>query len=174
MLSKIIDGQTIRIDNHHRGTIIDSLTGVHIHKVMNKDKHHGAELLIPIDDKEEIEFRRLRGGIDVEKRIRKEIRKAFCDKEIRENFIKSYYKSLDDMMTYAKIEDKEQRLSIARNSAMRIANYFGVKGSVKSYFFEEANSYFSFSTELGTLHVAQRPADGSVFVGTDLDIIKGI
>ncbi len=172
MLSKLIDGQTIRIDNHHRGTIIDSLKGVHIHKVMNKDKYRGAEVLIPIGDDSEIEFRKIKGGMDVEKRIRKEIRKAFSDKQIREQFINTYYKSLEEMMTYAKIEDPEERLTIARNSAIRIAELFGAKTSVKESFIKAAYSHFSFPFGNNVLHVIQRPSTQSVTIGTDLDYIK--
>ena len=60
MLSKIIDGQTIRIDNHYRGVELDSLKGVHIHKVMNSDKYRGAEILIPVGEDEDILFRKIK------------------------------------------------------------------------------------------------------------------
>lgn len=174
MLSKLIDGQTIRIDNHHRNSILDSLHGVHIHKVMNHDKYRGAEILVPIgtDDKDDIEFRKIKGGMDVEKRLKKEIRRAFSNKAIREKFIKSFYKSLDDIMKYAQIEDIQERQSIAKSSALRIAEMFGTKLEVKQSFMEEANSFYQLTSDESVFYLAQTPKTNSVIVGTDLDIIR--
>ena len=174
MLSKLIDGQTIRIDNHHRGSILNSLQGVHIHKIMNNDKFRGAEMLIPIgtDDKDDIDFRKLKGGMDVEKRLKNEIRKAFCDKAIRKKFIRSFYSSLDDMMRYMKVEDVQERHSIAKGSALRIAELFEVKPKVKESFIEEVNSFYKFTTDESDFYVVQYPKSNSIIVGTDLEIIR--
>lgn len=173
MLSKIIDGQTIRIDNHYRGVELDSLKGVHIHKVMNSDKYRGAEILIPVGEDEDILFRKIKGGLDVEKRIRREIRKAFNTKHVRHDFIFSYFKSLNDMMSYVKIENEKEKYEIALKSALRIAEFFGVKPQVVDCIFEDANSFFKMSSaNIEKFYVAQYPQIKSIAVGRELKDIK--
>lgn len=57
-LYPLINGQTIRIDNHRYDT---EFKGLHIHKIMNNNHYNGAEFLIPIDTNYKLTFRKLRG-----------------------------------------------------------------------------------------------------------------
>ena len=58
-LSSLIDGQTIKIDNHNIGTLYEWSKAIHLHKRMNSDKYRGAEVIIPIAEDGELDFESL-------------------------------------------------------------------------------------------------------------------
>ena len=62
-LSKLIDNQTISIDNHHAGmTIRADDKGLHIHKTINGQSTRGKiEIRIPLNGNEKINFQILKG-----------------------------------------------------------------------------------------------------------------
>ena len=69
-LRNLIDGQTIKIDNHNRGGEFEWGKGVHMHKRMNKDKYSGAEVLIYLDEDKDLEFSSIIGGAEFQNRIK--------------------------------------------------------------------------------------------------------
>ncbi|GAA6255123.1 hypothetical protein F070042J6_09750 [Bacteroides sp. f07] len=141
-VKQLIDGQVIKIDNHCRGCEFKWGEGVHLHKRMNKDKFSKAEVLIPIADNEresELEFRNLQGIKSSQ--IKNEIVKAFKNKAIRRDFILSFYKALDEILSNEGF-DKEKKIEIAKKSAKHIAKLFGLNPKVKDYFCEEADKYY--------------------------------
>ena len=102
---QLINGQTLQLDNHNRGSELIYGRGLHLHKRMNKGVMGSAEVIVPLFEDGEIEFRSLRGNDKIKARIRNEIKKAFKDKHIRINFVKSFYKSMDIILSNSKIED---------------------------------------------------------------------
>lgn len=141
-IKKLIEGQTIGIDNHHRGGIFEWGKGVHLHKRMNNNKYDGAEVLIPIAEDGELEFRKIKGpSKEIEAQMRNEIEKAFKKPSVKRSFINSFYKSLDDILKNEgrSIEDK---IEILKTSASRIAKYFGLKPVIKDYFGEVADKFY--------------------------------
>ena len=61
-LSSLIDGQTIKIDNHNIGTLYQWDEAIHLHKRMNSDKYRGAEVIIPIAIDGKLEFNKSRAS----------------------------------------------------------------------------------------------------------------
>lgn len=97
-MRRLIEGQTIRIDNHDSGggrqaTWDDSL---HIHKIMNTDRYNGVEVLIPLNENREISFRKVKGKSSlIEAQLRNEIKRAFKDVQKRKQFATYIFKSID-------------------------------------------------------------------------------
>ena len=88
-LSKLIDNQTISIDNHHAGmTIRADDKGLHIHKTINGQSKKGKiEIRIPLNGNEEIDFSNFRGNKFLTSKLRKEIIEALEDKARVQNFV---------------------------------------------------------------------------------------
>ena len=61
MLRQLINGQTIKIDNHNCGKEVIWDRSIHFHKRMNSKKYRGAEVIIPIAEDGELEFRKIEG-----------------------------------------------------------------------------------------------------------------
>lgn len=142
-LKQLIDGQTILIDNHCRGYEFEWGKGVHLHKRMDRDKFSGAEVLVPLyeDAKDlQLDFRHLRG--ENQTKIKNEIKDAFKDKGIRNRFIHSFYKALDEILKKERIGRIEKRIDIAKKAANHIAELFGLKTKIKDSLKEEADKYY--------------------------------
>ena len=57
-MKELINGQTIDFDIHKAGDGSEiSIDGLHMHKRMNNKRYKGVDVLFPLDDKEDIEFR---------------------------------------------------------------------------------------------------------------------
>lgn len=169
-LKKLIDGQTITIDNHCRGAEFKWGKGVHLHKRMNRDKYSGAEVLIPIYDREEekheLEFRKLKG--ENASQIKNEIESAFKDKGIRNRFIRSFFQALDEILE-KEVLDEKQKIEVAKKAAIQIAALFGLKTKIKNYLKKEADRYYlKFSREEGVdFHVGVDLKEQNFIVGED-------
>ena len=176
-LRKLIDGQTITIDNHNSGTEIVWGTGIHLHKRMNKDKYAGAEVLIYIGEDKDIEFRSIVGGDDEKKRLQNEISKAFKNVTIRSQFIKSFYTSLRNILDASCIEDTNERYKLAEQASKRIVRLFGLKEKVSAHFTEGLNEFFVFSQgkNCDDVIVALNTDENSITIGRDMDnVIKAL
>lgn len=174
-IRNLIDGQTIKIDNHNRGEKIEWGTGIHLHKRMNMDRYAGAEVIIYIDNDKDLEFRSITGGVDEKIRLRNEIRKAFKNVTIRKHFIESFYKSLQNILDASCIKDANERYKLAEQAAKRIIRLFELKDSAVQWFEDGANEFFSFSqgTDSDYAIVALNADENSITVGCDMDhIIK--
>lgn len=176
-LRKLIDGQTIKIDNHNSGTEIVWGTGIHLHKRMNKDKYAGAEVLIYIGEDKDIEFRSIVGGDDEKKRLQNEISKAFKNVTIRSQFIKSFYTSLQDILDASCIRDADERYKLAEQAAKRIVRILGLKEKVAEWFVDGVNEYFLFSQGESSDNaiVVLNAYEKSITIGRDMDnVIKAL
>lgn len=172
-VKQLIDGQVIKIDNHCRGHEFKWGEGVHLHKRMNKDKFSRAEVLIPIADggESELEFRNLQGIKSSQ--IKNEIVKAFKNKAIRRNFILSFYKALDGILSNEGF-DKEGKIEIAKKSAEHIAKLFGLNPEIKDYFCEEADKYYVQFSRSGNVdfHVLVDIKNKDFVIGESLSDIR--
>ena len=84
-LSNLINGQTIEVDNHNRGNVYKWDRTIHLHKRMNSDKFRGMQVIIPIADDGDLEFRKVKGHDD-DIHIKNEIANAFSNTYIRNKF----------------------------------------------------------------------------------------
>lgn len=148
-LRNLIDGQTIKIDNHNRGGEFEWGKGVHMHKRMNKDKYSGAEVLIYLDEDKDLEFSSIRGGAEVQNRIKNEIRRAFKKASVRTKFIRSFYKSLQNVLDASNINDSNERNKLVEQAALRIIRLFSLNDEIQEHFIKEANDIFLFSQDEG-------------------------
>lgn len=172
-IRNLIDGQTIKIDNHNRGEKIEWGTGIHLHKRMNMDRYAGAEVIIYIDNDKDLEFRSITGGVDEKIRLRNEISRAFKNKTIRKQFINSFYKSLQNILDANHIMNSEEKYCVTKQAAMRIIRLFGLKDEAVDWFEDGANEIFSFSqgTDSDYAIVALNVDENSITVGCDMDYI---
>jgi len=167
-IKKLIDGQTIEIDDHNRGCAIEWGKGIHLHKRINSDKYNGAEVLIYINDDKDLEFRRLQGKTsDIERRITNEIKDAFKNPSIRRDFINSFYKSLDEMLKNNGYDIKK-RYEIAEAAATRIARYFDLNPKIIRSFGDLADDFY---IQFEKVIVKENVKNRSVTVGKDLENI---
>ena len=128
-LSSLIDGQTIKIDNHNIGTLYEWSKAIHLHKRMNSDKYRGAEVIIPLAEDGELDFRGLDGRRMADLHIKNEIRKAFSKTTIRIRFVTTLLNSLSKLFNNSKIS-KDEWYRLFEEVASRIVRYFDIKNKV--------------------------------------------
>ena len=121
-IQALINGQTIRIDNHKRGdgAPIKFKSGIHVHKKMNKYRYAGAEIEIPLASDSEMTIT-MKGNQKQQYRLKTEIQNAFKNREKRRAFVKDVINSLDRLCTY---KDEVERLQSFLTSANNIARHF--------------------------------------------------
>lgn len=131
-IQPILHNQTIRIDNHHRGTgqennWNDTSSDIHLHKELN-DKKYSYDIRVPLNQDKEVTIRRKikdnRGKMElmnkIPKSIQKEIRDFFStDSRNRRNFFKDVY---DELENYKWERTEENENEIVR----KISNMFGL------------------------------------------------
>ena len=171
---QLINGQTIQLDNHNRGGELIYGRGLHLHKRMNKGILGSAEVIVPLFEDGEIEFRSLRGHEKIKARLRNEIRKAFKDKHIRMNFVKSFYKSMDIILSNSKIEDINTKINNLKKASLRMASCFGLTPKIVNHIMEEADTFYAeFVTEDGfNGYIKSDVQNETITIGTDLEEIK--
>ena len=109
-LSSLINGQTIEIDNHNRGTEYKWDEAIHIHKRMNSKQYRGIEVLIPLAQKGRLDFRGASEKKEIE--LKNEIRKAFSNHTIR-NFKEKH--SLIRLSAKEKVKYKLRKIKMKTN-----------------------------------------------------------
>lgn len=173
-LRQLIDGQTIEIDNHNRGTTFKCGKGIHLHKRMDSDKYSGAEVLIPIYDDDELYFRNITGNEDKEaKRIIKEIRDAFKDPYTKTQFIKSFYKSLNEILKKDGYSIDE-RIELAKKAAIRLAKHFALKPQIIDYFGDVGDKFYLEIRDSNNskMYILENPNNHSFIIGKELQYIN--
>lgn len=167
-LSSLIDGQTIKIDNHNIGTLYQWDEAIHLHKRMNSDKYRGAEVIIPIAIDGKLEFKGIDGRSRDDLHIKNEIKKAFSNPTIRTRFVKSLINNLSDLFSSSKIS-KEEWYELFVTVAERIAVYFGLKTKVKEQIGIDILR-FSRENKLDFFIKANRK-EKTIILGTDITLI---
>lgn len=171
MLRQLINGQTIKIDNHNCGKEVIWDRSIHFHKRMNSKKYRGAEVIIPIAEDGELEFRKIKGDEEAQRNIVNEISKAFGNETIRSNFVKSFYKSLDEILKSNKVDNPKE---VIFQAADRLIKYFGVKPKFAKEFRASLGKYFiTYSGEDGSdTVILSDPEDCSFIIGKDIDYVE--
>lgn len=165
-LSSLINGQTLKIDNHNRGTNYEWDEAIHIHKRMNSKKYRGIEVLVPLAHDSKLEFRGVNGNKDIE--LMNEIEKAFSNPTIRPKFVRTLIKSLSNLFGNSKIS-KDEWYGLFEEVAGRIVRYFGVKDKVGERI---NNDIIKFSKEKGiNVYIKADKDSESVLLGTDMSLV---
>lgn len=129
-MRQLIKGQTIRFDAHQRGDGQPTgwKNGVHLHKVMNNNRYNRAEVLIPIDNDGDIEFRNVKGETrPIKRSIIKEISNTLNkNPQKRREFIGMLFREIDRYSEAMSIEERKQNL---KEGANRIAKHFKLNDS---------------------------------------------
>lgn len=166
-LSSLVDGQTIKIDNHNTGTSFQWDEAIHLHKRMNSKKYRGIEVLIPLARDGKLEFRGANGKKDLE--LMNEIEKAFSNPTIRVRFVKTLMKSLSDLFYSSKIS-KNEWYELFVIVASRIAAFFGLKTKIKE---KMDNDIISFSRDKGIdIYIKADKEEKAIILGTDTTFIN--
>lgn len=166
-LSSLIDGQTIKIDNHNTGTLYQWDEAIHLHKRMNSKKYRGIEVLIPLAQNGKLDFRGASEKKDIE--LMNEIKKAFSNHTIRTRFVKTLINSLSDLFNSSKIS-KGEWYELFVIVASRIAAYFGLKTKIKEII---GNDIVRFSREKGLdIYIKADKEEKSIILGTDFTFIN--
>ena len=163
---QLINGQTVQLDNHNRGSELIYGRGLHLHKRMNKGVMGSAEVIVPLFEDGEIEFRSLRGHETIKARLRNEIRKAFKDKRIRMNFV--------IRLSNSRIEDINTKIDNLKKASLRMASCFGLTPKIVNYIMEEADTFYAeFVTEDGfNGYIKSDVQNETITIGTDIEEIK--
>ena len=166
-LSSLIDGQTIKIDNHNTGTLYQWDEAIHLHKRMNTKKYRGIEALIPLAQDGRLDFRGANGKKDIE--LKNEIEKAFSNPTIRIKFVKTLINSLSDLFNSSKLS-KDEWCRLFEEVAGRIVRYFDLKPKVKERI---DNDIIRFSRENGLdIYIRADQKEKAIILGTDITLIN--
>ena len=150
-IRNLINGQTIRIDNHTRGcnSKFEWDEAVHLHKCMDgNNRFNRAEVLIPLHHKGEIEFRKIQSKSQkIEKQLKHEIREAFSNVTVRNEFIKTFNSELVEKLRACDIHNKSMQKEIIENALLSIAQFFGVRPRIKEKIYSTFIKLYKVSTE---------------------------
>jgi len=128
-LKKLINNQTIDIDDHHWGSgeiknWDDSSKDVHIHKRTERKiegKHRKVDIRVPINSNNAIKITSdLKNLPEIPRTLKKEITEAFENQTIRENFIKDLVVILENY------ESNFDSLEKANETLKRISKHFSL------------------------------------------------
>lgn len=182
-LSKLINNQTISIDNHIPGSQMLWGTGIHIHKKINNSSGISADIRIPLSNSQdytiEIKNNRKKGGEkQKERKLYSEIHKALQNKDKRALFVKEVL----DWMKDNCIENKDgtvKPITTGRlmECAKRLAKHFDLSEMV-----ETANELLrdeirtklksTFKDKNGkNVYMIQDIEDKRILIGDDKDIV---
>lgn len=173
-MKRLISGQSLRIDNHHRGQQVIGTRGLHIHKVMNNDNYNGAEVLIPLYPNSEIEFRKIKGSNSIQDRIKNEIKSAFKDRKTRDEFVKY---TLNKIESYSQNLSYQERINSLIEGAISLASHFDLIASFRQISIkviqDKIISYTSqHKDENGnTIYIIQDVDGRNIRIGDDLSLL---
>ena len=174
-LSELIDGQTIKIDNHNSGSEIkcDDYR-IHLHKRMNSDKFNGANVIIPLSGKGELSFSKIIGQKnEIEKRILNEIKQAFKNNYRRDSFVKSFHKSINIILTNDGCNINDAKI-IAEKAILDIAKYFGLNPKITNLIGDITNDFYTKIETNNNKEFIISKKSKSFTIGHHLSIIKEI
>lgn len=127
-LRKLVNGESIKIDNHNRGqgiSIDDS--GLHIHKRYNQKsrKEGSVDVILPLNGGK-MEITKSSGAN--KRNIEKELSKAFSNDNIRQAFIDDLWDTLTELAANGKDnrDTIDDYIPSIINMLKRVIRYFGV------------------------------------------------
>lgn len=164
-LRRLIEGETISIDNHHRGAAMDiDDQSIHLHKRFNRNNKRFGNSEVRIDlnrNRQEINVKSTRGANAGT--ILKEIQEAFADENLRKAFVEDMIQALCNLTLFAndnhywRLNDIDER-GLTKAGADRIMeiirrvySYFqGPADELKSLQYDKTNGFIAqFVTFLG-------------------------
>ena len=139
-LKRLIENQTIRIDNHHHGdgvalNWVSKKGDIHIHKIVNRSGKH-YEFKVPLN------VERIISSSDFDimpDNIREEILDAFQDKRKRQEFVKTLY---DILINYSSIISNGEK---AFQALERVCDYFGLVNGTRQEVLQSMRYVIEFS-----------------------------
>ena len=130
-MKNLIKGESIRFDIHDSGSgqEVNSDRDLHMHKIMNKDRYNGAEVLIPVKGDRELEIRKIKGNSrKVRNQIINEINNALKkDKKKRIRFVNDVISQIDRYSEDLPIEEKVEYL---KKGLSNIIKHFNLKNHI--------------------------------------------
>ena len=176
-MKNLINGQSIRIDNHHRGdgSEFELKNNVHIHKVMNSDRYNGAEILIPLNETQDLIFKKIKGRDNiVKKQIVNEINKAFKDKRKRTEFVKYIFKRIEGFSN----DTLSSNISNFIKGAKSLAKHFDLEEEIikttKNLIKDKIKSYTTLHKDKhgNKYYIIQDVNGKNIRIGADFDILN--
>jgi len=165
-LSNLINGQTIEVDNHNRGNVYKWDRTIHLHKRMNSDKFRGMQVIIPIADDGDLEFRKVKGHDD-DIHIKNEIANAFSNTYIRNKFVKSMVRYLNILFAKSNIPNDEWQ-NIYEDIACKIARHFDLTSKIKE---KLDNDIISFYRKEGNLYIKANKDKETISIGDNVEYL---
>lgn len=130
-MKRILKGQSIRIENHDRGSGREATWDkeLHVHKVMDSDNFNGAEVLLPLNEEGDIIFRKIQGNNSkTKKRIKNEIRKSFKNKKIRKEFVEYVFQRIESYSQNT-LSNREN-IGYLMRGAEGLASHLGLRSQI--------------------------------------------
>ena len=118
-LTGLLKGQTIRIDNHHRGVqnVWDNKYDIHLHKMSN-NKNEDYDIKINLNREQD------KSVLDeLPAKIRKEVKKATSNQEILNNFYEEVYKYLSENFDWNNDNADKERIINNITTAFDMLSY---------------------------------------------------
>ncbi|WZL88748.1 hypothetical protein VS868_14215 [Salinimicrobium sp. 3283s] len=151
-LKNLITDQIIIIDDHKRGSreiknFDNPENDVHIDKETNfpvDGKRQKVKIRIPINSDRPIKIENKKKPIDIPGKLRKEIKKAFENKQSRTEFIRDVMETLSNYESKLHSEEKVQVI------LKRLSKHFNLKWddeTIKKYKEEVLSTYTQFYTD---------------------------
>lgn len=118
-LTGLLKGQTIRIDNHHRGVqnVWDDKYDIHLHKMSN-NKNEDYDIKINLNRKQDESVLN-----NLPPKIRKEVKKATSNPDILNNFYEEVYKYLSENFDWNEDNADKERIISNITTAFDMLSY---------------------------------------------------
>lgn len=177
-MKDLINGQSIRIEKHDAGSgrEVSFDHALHIHKVMNRDRFNGAEIIIPLNVNAKFKIIKSRGrNSDIESHIRNEIKKALKNPQKRLQFAEYFFREIE---RYSQNQNDPIRISNLIESANAIAEYFGllreITEGITTKIENLITSYSSKHIDSNgkEYYIIQDLNGQNIRIGSDLEILK--
>lgn len=145
-LSKLLQNQTIMIDDHNRGgNVLEWGSNLHIHKRINKGSKSSLDCEIYFAAKDKPVVFSNEKGKDVDK-IKNEIEEAFYCPFIRKRFILSFFDAIQPILgNDGRSQSDISR--IARRAVKRIATAFGLPDDIKDSMVKDIPNFYMYRTD---------------------------
>jgi len=176
-MRELINNQTIDFDIHNAGDGLEiSVDGLHMHKRMNGKKHKGVEVLFPLDDKTEVQFRPTHTSDVIQRQIINEIQRVLKkNRSKRSEFVEiimsEIERHMDENITVKNVD-------IIRRGAERVAKLFSKEGKIRDEMLQEIDSKIQFyitkhkKDDKGYFYVKQDLKRNRIKVGDDLESLN--
>lgn len=178
-MEKLIDNQTIDFDTHRAGDRQEAgIDGLHMHKRMNGKRFKGIDVLIPLDDKDEIQFRPRNTKDAIKGALLSEVRHALSKDPLKRKALVDTI--IDVIGRYSARMDQNERDATIRTGAERIAQIFSKRPGIESEMRQHINDRLSFvitghyKDDGSLFYIKQDFRRGRVKIGDDIeDLNKG-